>query len=190
MKDRNYHLELDKRMFDFESFYTKMADALPERSVIAEVGLADGASSIFLAETLLNFGKKFRLHLIDSLAYGGPDQLNTLLSNITKARLGHWVEILTFDSLNASCRFPDGHFDFVFIDASHRYELTKADIRLWHRKIKPEGLLAGHDYNDGEGAEVKMAVDEVVPKESLQVVETKKKFNVWWIKSPQYVQLR
>lgn len=166
-------------MFDFQEFYLRMAEKLPAGAVIAEVGIADGASAIFLAEAFLNLDKPFKLWLIDNLAYGGSDQLHTILCNITAAGLGGAVEILPLDSLNASCRFPDNHFDLVFIDASHRYEFTKADLRLWFHKIKSEGgILAGHDFNDNEGQEVKLAVNEILA--SYVVEETSKGYGLWW----------
>jgi len=183
---REYHKQMDDRMFDFQNFYRRLAYDMRPDSVIAEVGIADGASAIFMAETLVNLGTPFKFWLIDSLAYGGADQLHTILRNLTLAQLelGDSVEILPIDSLNASCRFPDGHFDLVFIDASHKYEQTKADILLWQRKVKLDGFLAGHDYNDGEGAEVKQAVDEILatPRNGwpLQIEETPKGHNVWW----------
>jgi hypothetical protein len=40
----------------------------------------------------------------------------------------------------------DGSLDFVFIDADHSYEGVAADIKLWAPKIRPGGLLCGHDY--------------------------------------------
>jgi predicted O-methyltransferase YrrM len=39
----------------------------------------------------------------------------------------------------------DGSLDFVFIDADHLYESVKRDILSWHPKLKPNGLLMGHD---------------------------------------------
>jgi len=41
----------------------------------------------------------------------------------------------------------DSTFDFVFIDADHSYEGCKRDIISWKSKIKPKGLLMGHDAN-------------------------------------------
>lgn len=203
---RQFHLAMDDRMFDFHSFYDRMAEQLPDGAVIAEVGVANGASAIFLAEAMLNRNKHFQFYLIDSLAYGGADQLRGLLKNLSKANLFDWVEVLPYSSLDASCRFPDGHFDFVFIDASHRYEWTKADIRLWYSKIKENGILAGHDYNDGpEGMEVKQAVDEVVPmsvtrndipdrifdpENVLSIEKTTKGHGVWSIRKKWYVRLK
>ena len=42
--------------------------------------------------------------------------------------------------------FADGLFDLVFIDAAHDYESTKRDIEIWRKKVKPGGILCGHDF--------------------------------------------
>lgn len=198
---RDYHLSMDKRMFDFEKFYLDIAKWLPPNSRIAEVGVAGGASAIFLAEAICNLNKSFSMHLIDSLAYGREDQLGEILTNVGAANLNGFVKIMPIDSLNASCRFADGHFDFVFLDSSHLYQQTRAEIRLWYRKIKEEGILAGHDFNDKE---VNNAVTEVIPKkvtrtdipdrefvpeQVLHTAETDQGYGIWWLRSKFYVKL-
>jgi hypothetical protein len=45
-------------------------------------------------------------------------------------------------------QFPDGHFDFVYVDASHSYAAVERDIRQWLPKIHSGGIIAGHDYTD------------------------------------------
>ncbi len=50
--------------------------------------------------------------------------------------------------------------DVVFIDADHTYDATRENIRLWRDKLKPGGLLAGHDYNPEDWPDVVRAVDE------------------------------
>ena len=196
---RNYHLKLDKRMFDFPHFYEEVANNLPDGAVIAEVGVATGASAIFLAEQLLNQGKIFTFYLIDNLAYGGDMQLRTLLKNICLADLGHLVEVVPVSSVEGACRFPDRHFDFVFVDASHRIEWTKADILLWMTKVKVGGILAGHDYNRKEGIEVKMAVDTMFPTTKLvgeerrrdfEVIQTQQGLNVWKVIKTEHLRMR
>ena len=58
-------------------------------------------------------------------------------------------------------KFSDGFFDFVYIDADHSYESTLSDITNWRKKIKQNGIIAGHDFHlDG----VKKAVMEVFGK--------------------------
>lgn len=169
-------------MFDFKTFYSHQAATLPNGAVIAEVGVADGASALYLAQELKARKKEFKLYMIDNLDYGKNDQLQTIINNVVRSGVGESIEIMPIDSLNASCRFPDVHFDLVFIDASHKYEFTKADIRLWYRKVKEDGILAGHDFNNEEGAEVLMAVNDVIPAKALHLEGTDKGYGLWWVK--------
>jgi predicted O-methyltransferase YrrM len=53
---------------------------------------------------------------------------------------------LKMTSLEAAKYFNDGEVDFVFIDGAHDYDNVKADIAAWLPKLKPDGILAGHDY--------------------------------------------
>lgn len=187
---REYHLKIDRRMFDFSAFYDVMAKELPDHCIIAEVGVADGASAIYLAEALLNIGKPFKMYMIDSLDYGEDSQLSSIVHHIIHAGISE-IEIMPHDSLNASCNFPDNYFDFVFIDASHKYELTKADIRLWYHKIKENGILAGHDMNQNEGKEVHRAITEVIssPLNALKYFETEKQYGVWYFKKTHQIKI-
>lgn len=165
-------------MFDFREYYDRVAEQLPYDTKIAEVGVGDGASAIYLAEKLHSLNKSFHLRMIDNLDYGKTDQLKTIMDNVRGSGLSDYIEIVPIDSLNASLKYPDNYFDFVFIDSGHTYELTKAEIRLWIRKVKDGGILAGHDY---EGhAEVKQAVDETVLY-GLYYCSTEKGYGVWEI---------
>lgn len=163
-------------MCDFHEFYKQVATELKSGARIIEVGVADGHSAIFLAETLSEMGKDFHLHMVDSLAYGGTDQANTIIKNITNSGLGNKITFWQIGSLDASCKWPDGWADFVFLDSSHTYEQTKAEIRLWHHKIKNGGILAGHDYFHLD--DVRKAVDEV---SNARTFNTEKGFGIWSI---------
>ncbi|MBI3722334.1 class I SAM-dependent methyltransferase [bacterium] len=50
-------------------------------------------------------------------------------------------------TLDAAKLVPDASLDFVFIDATHTYAALKDDILAWAPKVKPSGMLTGHDYH-------------------------------------------
>ena len=50
----------------------------------------------------------------------------------------------------------DESLDFVFIDGDHSTEGVSCDIRCWAPKVKPDGMIMGHDINLDS---VKAAVD-------------------------------
>jgi hypothetical protein len=59
------------------------------------------------------------------------------------------VEIIKDFSENAVGKFPDGFFDWIYIDANHSYDAVLADLRMWYPKVRKGGMLAGHDFFDG-----------------------------------------
>jgi len=66
-------------------------------------------------------------------------------------------------------------FDFVFIDGNHSYGHVRADIAAWRPKLKPGGLLCGHDFHM-EG--VRRAVTEACPDVQGGRDENA---HVWWV---------
>ena len=42
--------------------------------------------------------------------------------------------------------FQDSSLDVVYIDACHAFECVDKDIQMWRQKLKPGGLLSGHDF--------------------------------------------
>ena len=49
-------------------------------------------------------------------------------------------------SVEAAKDFTDGSLDAVYIDAAHDEDSVREDIKTWRPKIKPGGILSGHDY--------------------------------------------
>jgi len=82
--------------------------------------------------------------------------------------------LLVQHSVQASRMFPDGFFDFVFIDADHHYEAVVADLRAWWPKVRPGGWFGGHDYRsrlDRKGPHgVSKAVDEFCRRRRLEML--------------------
>jgi hypothetical protein len=92
---------------------------------------------------------------------GGPDNVfRVFCRNVGPARLFRSV---------FPCRGPSALWadvfpylaDLVFIDGDHRYEAVRADIAGWLPKVRPGGVLCGHDCGVFEG--VNRAVGEAFP---------------------------
>ena len=43
--------------------------------------------------------------------------------------------------------FEDNSLDFCYIDGNHAYDYIKKDIELYYPKVKPGGILGGHDFS-------------------------------------------
>jgi|GEM_PF-1778131 len=84
------------------------------------------------------------------------------------------VTILRLVSAEAARNFQDGELDWVYIDADHSYEAVTADVEAWAPKVKSGGILAGHDYENGQRGKtnfgVKRAVDEWALKNGAVIV--------------------
>lgn len=65
--------------------------------------------------------------------------------------------IIRKTSMEAVEDFPDKSLDFVYIDANHEFRYIAEDLYEWTKKVKPGGIVSGHDYfflKTGTGAQV------------------------------------
>jgi hypothetical protein len=140
-----------------------------------EVGVDWGRySAEILAGSQLN-----RLFSVDPWAKeerGGPDDypyhLMLMALNVLRP-FGLRSVIMRMDSTEAAQVFAAGSLDFVYVDGSHRYEQVQADICAWYPKVRPGGILAGHDYDPtNPHSGVTRAVRELADELMLSVVVT------------------
>jgi len=69
--------------------------------------------------------------------------------------------------------FPDGYFDWIYIDSWHGYHSVKRDIILSLPKLKVGGYLCGHDFDiatDSWGTGPPRAVIEAIQNYGLRMV--------------------
>lgn len=84
--------------------------------------------------------------------------------------------------------------DAVYLDLGHDTASVLQDVRNWWPKIRPGGILAGHDYvdqwywtnriNHGVLFGVKSAVDHFAADQQRIVSTTNEQFPTWWIRKP------
>jgi len=129
----------------------------------------------------------------------------------TRGRMRKWeasnkVKFMVTRSTDAANQLPDGHFDYIYLDARHDYCAVKEDIVSYYPKIRPGGILGGHDYIDAQYAidrlgtvedwskcedgsihpeAVKGAVDEFRQQHGgLSVYVSNEDFPSWYIQKP------
>ena len=138
--------------FSYPNLYKRVVEEFPSGSKFVEVGSWKGRSSSHMAVEIANSGKNIDFYCVDTwkgaLEHQGMDCLknlyDTFLENMKPVEKYYFP--LKITSEEASKKFEDESLDFVFIDASHEYEDVKLDIQFWLPKVKPGGILAGHDY--------------------------------------------
>ena len=85
--------------------------------------------------------------------YGGSetptetDYFNGLYEQ-TKKRLSPYSKskIIRKTSMEAASDIPDNSLDFVYIDSNHQLMYVIEDLVIWSKKVKPGGIISGHDY--------------------------------------------
>lgn len=86
----------------------------------------------------------------------------------------HRLTVLKGLSWEMAERVEDGSLDFVFIDADHAYESVIKDIRAWTPKLRPGGMISGHDTHF---VGVLQAINEIIPEWKAAGVD-----HVWYAK--------
>lgn len=146
------------------------------RGLAVEVGTHRGE---FAAQLLEHWGGK--LYCVDSWEAGydpdDPASQGDREADYEACRelLAHRAVLIRQTSARATSRFENGALDFVYVDACHQYESVCQDLRLWWPKLKPGGLLAGHDFicpgeaGGGWGRMVQPAVIEFAEQEGTSI---------------------
>lgn len=119
----------------------------------AEIGVAFGKYSYEICE----LNPQMKLYGVDAWkAYDGYgdykrtetfqkmyDETHRLMDPYVKRDRYAYVEKFSMDALDD---FEDYSLDFVYIDANHQDPFVTQDIYGWAKKVRPGGILAGHDY--------------------------------------------
>jgi hypothetical protein len=147
---------------------------LPPSPVTAELGVAEG---YFSEHMLRDWG---------SSHHYAVDNWGTLPVTGDGAFPQHWhdknyetaigklkpysdrVTVLRGLTWQMADQVKDESLDLVYLDAAHYYEAVKQDLEAWYSKVKPGGVVAGHDFiNPAYG--VLQAVTEFANARAIKV---------------------
>jgi predicted O-methyltransferase YrrM len=170
-KKIEHYYHLVEGWFNMEKQYLELLDATPEGGTFVELGCYKGKSTSFIGVEIHKQKRDINFFAIDSFegatnskdvneqkAYDGVTEIE-LAYAINISEVGNKVKTIKSLSHEAANLFEPNSVDVIFIDAGHSYEAVKADIEAWLPKMKPNGIMAGHDYTAWEG--VNKAVNEV-----------------------------
>ena len=109
---------------------------LPKGGVVAELGTMRGV----FARWILQAARPASLHLFDlDFALLEHDPLSAALAS-------GQVRLHEGDSAENLARFPENHFDWIYVDGDHRYDGVVRDIAAARDRVRPGGFLVFDDY--------------------------------------------
>jgi|TARA_Y100000310_G_C20673115_1_gene811378 SAM-dependent methyltransferase len=133
-----------------------MADLFAELgfNIGAEIGVFKGKYS----EVLCKANPKLKLYGVDAwrldahepgVFVGGERQSlfdGFLMETLERMAPYQNYKIVQKLSMDAVKDFEDESLDFVYIDAGHDFTSVTNDLHFWLKKVKPGGIMSGHDY--------------------------------------------
>ncbi len=169
--------------FDFLDIYDQAVADSKDGDILIEVGCYLGKSTAYMAERIKENEKGQEFFAVDSWDENAYKNWWTLLKDdppspwpvselvgmplsvafryaMIVTDSSPFISVMQTTSIEAAESFPYGSLSFVFIDADHRYPGIFSDIAAWRHKVKPGGILAGHDYKVALWPDVTRAVDE------------------------------
>ena len=115
----------------------------------AEIGVGGGVFSEMICQEVY----RVKLYAIDAwqtypgyVDFTDSDYLERDYQKACAALSPFDVTIIRKFSMDAVQEFQDGFLDFVYIDANHEEPYISKDIREWSKKVRPGGMVSGHDY--------------------------------------------
>lgn len=159
----------------------------------AEIGVEQGKFS----EVICQSSSNVKLYCVDAwqpykayVDHRRLDKLERFYWRSKKRLRPYGCTIIRKFSMDAVKDFEDCSLDFVYIDANHSYKNVTEDITEWSKKVKPGGIISGHDYIDhwsrGETYRVRPAVDDYVKLNDIKnlTIYAKDEFPSWMFIKP------
>ena len=158
----------------------------------AEIGVAKGLYSRELCKAI----DGLKLFLVDPwAAYDQPsisDERAKARYEYCLGRLKSFnVEYMIMTSMEAVKSFDDNSLDFVYIDGLHTFDAVMSDLIFWSTKVRPGGIIAGHDYYEFYQGGVIQAVNAYTRAHNIGdwYLTTAEQHPTWfWVQKEEYQQ--
>jgi hypothetical protein len=172
--------------FNFEDVYKLAVANSRDGDTLVEVGVFLGKSLCMLLEEVDLSGKRLAVIGVDKFEideyFGNVQMPWGELARDWKAREGeqvlyerslelisrcpqraHLREVRRVESSASAAWLEEHSCSFVYLDANHTYEYVLADLRAWYPRVRPGGLIAGHDlHSKAHNCGVREAVTDFV----------------------------
>lgn len=182
---------------DREQLFQQAGQRAAGKFTVVEVGVYEGDLSQQIAE----YCPQAKIYLVDPwrffpAGYVDPcnrdqDAFDQIFKSVCARMAGyqttdlyedHRVIIIRNTSVAAAEIVPN-QLDIVYLDGNHSFDGITEDIATWYPKVKPGGILAGHDYVHNPDRSVNgviPAVDKLVAQHQLKLVRMDQKYDCSW----------
>jgi hypothetical protein len=160
---------------------------LPAGALVAEVGVWRG----YFSSEILNHTSVGKLFLVDAWkrqVWSKHEQQSDIQHEKDLAECKHHIRghlasgrVQIVRGTSAEVALHDRTIpplDAVFIDACHEYDFVTEDLINWSKRLKPDGVLMGHDFTDTHPNAIKWgfgvvpAVKDFCAKYGWEIVTT------------------
>jgi len=156
----------------------------------AEIGVQRGRHSQIICENV----EGLKLYCVDPwMAYNRikQEKMDSVYKHCQRRLSNYNVELMKMTSMEAIGHFDDWSLDFVYIDGLHEFDSVMRDLMHWARKVRPGGIISGHDYYPFYQGGVIPAIDAYTRAHNINdwYITTGDEFPSWlWVQKEEYHQ--
>lgn len=114
----------------------------------AEIGVMQGDFSQVLCKDY----PELKLYCVDAwqehpnCTLGDQKKMDRYYGRARRRTKQYDVTLIRKFSVEAAKDFADNSLDFIYCDAAHDFVSVVNDLAAWIPKVRPQGLVTGHDY--------------------------------------------
>lgn len=157
----------------------EIIDLLPIGFSGCEIGIFEGAFSNYIIEKK-NPRKYYMVDVFEGMAVSGDKDGNNMKTisleqsyRSLSEKYKNNKQIIIYKGISDLFfqQIESNSLDFAYIDGDHGYHAVRRDLENARDKVKPNGIISGHDYTERFPG-VMLAVDDFLSQYSLNMLVT------------------